>query len=88
MDRNRIVVNFHPFMVSQEVICYVNGGQNKKISWVPLDEVINQINYYCNEYNTIDKIYLCGNTNFVKKFQKDFMTKYANNRIEIAIVEK
>ena len=83
---NTLTINFHPFTVGQEIDVHMNDGITIK-DFAPLDEIINKINMYCSTID-IDKIYLCGNRNFVSKYYNELITNYAYDAKEIHIVEK
>jgi len=83
---NNLIVNFHPFMVLQEIDIYVNGECVKQ-DFVPLDEVTNDINGYCAMYD-VHRINLCGNRDFVMKFKNELITDYDYEAKEINIIER
>lgn len=73
-NNNNLIVNFHPFMIQQEIDVYQDGACVKQ-DFVTIEEVVDKIRFYCSMYD-IPRINLCGNRDFVNKFEKVLRTCY------------
>lgn len=79
---NHIIVDFRPFALEQNIQVYVNG-ECVRTAKVDIGRITDVCYGFCHEYN-IDKIDLCGSTDYLKKFQSELGTKFSENvNIEI-----
>ena len=84
-NKTTIVVGLHPFTREQKVTVY----EDNKIlneAYPILDNLVNVVNGFCSQYN-IDKIYLCGSTDFAIKYKKDMNSKFSIN-VPIEIISE
>lgn len=72
---DHIIVIFHPFEVEQEVMVY-QRGECVKQAHPCLNDVINIVHGLNEQYHA-DRIELCGNPAFVRKYVKDLKTTFA-----------
>ena len=82
---NHIVVDFRPFVMSQNVMVYING-ECKEVVGASLDDVVQVVNALCSKYN-INQVDMCGNTDFLSKYKKELMTTQYGN-INVDIIER
>ena len=81
-----IVVNYRPFTLAQEIFVY--DGKNCVESFqAPIDRISDIVSGLQNRYN-IEQINLCGNQDYLSRFQAELSLKFANSNIEINIVSK
>lgn len=81
-----IVINYRPFTLAQEIFVY--DGKNCIESFqAPIDRISDIVSGLQNRYN-IEQINLCGNQDYLSRFQAELSLKFANSNIEINIVSK
>lgn len=81
-----IIVNYRPFTLAQEIFVY--DGKNCVESFqVPIDRISDIVSGLQNRYN-IEQINLCGNKDYLSRFQAELSLKFANSNVEINIVSK
>lgn len=81
-----IVVNYRPFTLAQEIFVY--DGKNCVESFqAPIDRISDIVSGLQSRYN-IKQINLCGNQDYLSRFQAELSLKFANSNIEINIVSK
>jgi len=85
-NNNNLVVNFHPFMISQEIDVYQNGVCIKQ-DFCTIEEIIDKIYTYCSIYD-IPRINLCGNKDFISKFANELKARYSYGAKEINIIQR
>ena len=81
---NNLIVNFHPFLVKQDILIYQDGACVKQ-DHITIEEVSEKVKEYCKIYN-IDIVNLCGNKLYLNKFMKDIRTKFDNEDMAIMIL--
>ena len=81
---NNLIVNFHPFLVKQDILIYQDGACVKQ-DHVTIEEVVDKVHEYCVKYD-ISVVNLCGNAEFVSRFSRNLHTRFENNNIEIQIL--
>ena len=81
-----IVVNYRPFTLVQEIFVYDNGVCVELLQ-APIDKIPDIISGLQSRYN-IEQINLCGNQDYLSRFQAELSLKFANSNIEINIVPK
>lgn len=81
-----IVVNYRPFTLVQEIFVYDNGVCVELLQ-APIDKIPDIISGLQSRYN-IEQINLCGNQDYLSRFQAELSLKFANSNIEINIVSK
>ena len=81
-----IVVNYRPFTLVQEIFVYDNGVCVELLQ-APIDKIPDIISGLQNRYN-IEQINLCGNQDYLSRFQAELSLKFANSNVEINIVSK
>lgn len=84
---DKIVVNFRPFTITQNVMVFVNG-ECKENAGATLDEMVSVINGLRAKYN-IDEVDLCGSYEFLLKYKTELMTtQYSNNPVNVNIIDR
>ena len=83
---DRILVNYEPFTLKQEIIVYQNGAVSK-ITSATIDEVPSVIKGLCSEYG-IEHIDLCGNDAYLSKFKTQMNTEFDCEPKEIDIIKR
>ena len=81
-----IVVNYRPFTLEQEIFVYDNGVCVELLQ-APIDKIPDTISGLQNRYN-IEQINLCGNQDYLSRFQAELSLKFANSNVKINIVSK
>ena len=81
-----IIVNYRPFTVTQEIFIYDNGVCVELLQ-APIDKIVDIVSGLQSRYN-IEQINLCGNQDYLSRFQAELSLKFANSNIEINIVSK
>ena len=81
-----IVVSYRPFTLVQEIFVYDNGVCVELLQ-APIDKIPDIISGLQSRYN-IEQINLCGNQDYLSRFQAELSLKFANSNIEINIVSK
>ena len=81
-----IIVNYRPFTITQEIFIYDNGACVELLQ-APIDKISDTISGLQNRYN-IEQINLCGNQDYLSRFQAELSLKFANSNVEINIVSK
>ena len=81
-----IVVNYRPFTLVQEIFVYDNGVCVELLQ-APIDKIPDIISGLQSRYN-IEQINLCGNQDYLSRFQAELSLKFANSNVEINIVSK
>ena len=84
-NKTTVVVGLHPFTREQTVTIF-NGKNPIDKAFPTLDNVVDIVNGFCSQYN-IDKIYLCGSTDFAIKYKKDMNSKFSIN-VPIEIISE
>lgn len=83
---NNIIVNFNPFMLEQSVLMYSDGNCIEEIH-SPIDRVTDVVMGLKNKYN-VDRIDLCGNSDYLSRFKAEMNLKFGNNNTQINIYSK
>ena len=81
-----IVVNYRPFTLAQEIFVY-DGKNCVEYAQMPIDKIPDVISSLQNKYN-VEQINLCGNQDYLSRFQAELSLKFANSNVEINIVSK
>lgn len=81
-----IVVNYRPFTLTQEIFVYDNGVCVELLQ-APIDKISDIVSGLQSRYN-IEQINLCGNQDYLSRFQAELSLKFANSNVEINIVSK
>ena len=81
-----IIVNYRPFTITQEIFVYDNGVCVELLQ-TPIDKISDIVSGLQSRYN-IEQINLCGNQDYLSRFQAELSLKFANSNIEINIVSK
>ena len=81
-----IVVNYRPFTLVQEIFVYDNGVCVELLQ-APIDKIPDVVSGLQSRYN-IEQINLCGNQDYLSRFQAELSLKFANSNVEINIVPK
>ena len=81
-----IVVNYRPFTLVQEIFVYDNGVCVELLQ-APIDKIPDIISGLQSRYK-IEQINLCGNQDYLSRFQAELSLKFANSNVEINIVSK
>ena len=81
-----IVVNYRPFTLVQEIFVYDNGVCVELLQ-APIDKIPDIVSGLQSRYN-IEQINLCGNQDYLSRFQAELSLKFANSNVEINIVPK
>ena len=81
-----IIVNYRPFTLVQEIFVYDNGVCVELLQ-APIDKIPDIISGLQSRYN-IEQINLCGNQDYLSRFQAELSLKFANSNVEINIVSK
>ena len=81
-----IIVNYRPFTLAQEIFVY-DGKSCVESLQAPIDEISDIVSGLQSRYN-IEQINLCGNQDYLSKFQAELSLKFANSNVEINIVSK
>ena len=81
-----IVVNYRPFTLVQEIFVYDNGVCVELLQ-APIDKIPDIISGLQSRYN-IEQINLCGNQDYLSRFQAELSLKFANSNVEVNIVSK
>ena len=81
-----IVVNYRPFTLVQEIFVYDNGVCVELLQ-APIDKIPDIISGLQSRYN-IEQINLCGNQDYLSRFQAELSLKFANSNVKINIVSK
>ena len=81
-----IVVNYRPFTLVQEIFVYDNGVCVELLQ-APIDKIVDIVSGLQSRYN-IEQINLCGNQDYLSRFQAELSLKFANSNVEINIVSK
>ena len=81
-----IIVNYRPFTLTQEIFVYDNGVCVELLQ-APIDRIPDIVSGLQSRYN-IEQIHLCGNQDYLSRFQAELSLKFANSNVEINIVSK
>ena len=81
-----IVVNYRPFTLAQEIFVY-DGKKCVESFQAPIDRISDIVSGLQNRYN-IEQINLCGNQDYLSRFQAELSLNFANSNVEINIVSK
>lgn len=81
-----IVINYRPFTLAQEIFVY-DGKSCVESLQAPIDKISDIVSGLQSRYN-IEQINLCGNQDYLSKFQAELSLKFANSNVEINIVSK
>ena len=81
-----IVVNYRPFTLAQEIFVY-DGKNCIESLQAPIDKIPNAVSGLQSRYN-IEQINLCGNQDYLSRFQAELGRKFANSNVEINIISK
>ena len=81
-----IIVNYRPFTIAQEIFIYDNGVCVELLQ-APIDKIVDIVSGLQSRYN-IKQINLCGNQDYLSRFQAELGLKFANSNVEINIVSK
>ena len=81
-----IIVNYRPFTITQEIFIYDNGVCVELLQ-APIDKISDIVSGLQSRYN-IEQINLCGNQDYLSRFQAELSLKFANSNVEINIVSK
>lgn len=81
-----IVVNYRPFTLVQEIFVY-DGKSCVESLQASIDRIPDIVNGLQSRYN-IEQINLCGNQDYLSRFQAELSLKFANSNVEINIVSK
>lgn len=81
-----IVINYRPFTLAQEIFVY-DGKNCVESLQAPIDRISDIVSGLQSRYN-IKQINLCGNKDYLSRFQAELSLKFANSNIEINIVSK
>ena len=81
-----IIVNYRPFTITQEIFIYDNGVCVELLQ-APIDKIVDIVSGLQSRYN-IEQINLCGNQDYLSRFQAELSLKFANSNVEINIVSK
>ena len=81
-----IIVNYRPFTITQEIFIYDNGVCVELLQ-VPIDKISDIVSGLQSRYN-IEQIDLCGNQDYLSRFQAELGLKFANSNVKINIVSK
>ena len=81
-----IIVNYRPFTLAQEIFVY-DGKSCIKSLQAPIDRIPDIVSGLQSRYN-IEQINLCGNQDYLSRFQAELSLKFANSNVEINIVSK
>lgn len=81
-----IIVNFQPFVVEQEILVYTNGECVYQAK-VEIDRVPSVVKGLKNKFN-IDKIDLCGNSQYLSRFKAELGSEFDNDETEITIYQR
>lgn len=81
-----IIVNYRPFTITQEIFIYDNGVCVELLQ-APIDKIPDIVSGLQSRYN-IGQINLCGNQDYLSRFQAELSLKFANSNVEINIVSK
>ena len=81
-----IVVNYRPFTLAQEIFVY-DGKSCVESFQASIDRIPDIVSGLQSRYN-IEQINLCGNQDYLSRFQAELGLKFANSNIEINIVSK
>ena len=81
-----IVVNYSLFTSGQKIYVYDNKKCVESLQ-VPINKISDVIGDLQNRYD-IEQINLCGNQDYLSRFQAELSLKFANSNVEINIVSK
>ena len=81
-----IIVNYRPFTLTQEIFVYDNGVCIELLQ-APIDKIPDTISGLQNRYD-IEQINLCGNQDYLSRFQAELSLKFENSNVKINIVSK
>ena len=81
-----IIINYRPFTLVQEIFVY-NNGVCVELLQAPIDKIPDTVSGLQSRYN-IEQINLCGNQDYLSRFQAELSLKFANSNIKINIVSK
>ena len=81
-----IIVNYRPFTITQEIFIYDNGVCVELLQ-APIDKIVDIVSGLQSRDN-IEQINLCGNQDYLSRFQAELSLKFANSNVEINIVSK
>ena len=81
-----IIVNYRPFTITQEIFVYDNGICVELLQ-TPIDKIPDTVSGLQSRYN-IEQINLCGNQDYLSRFQAELSLKFANSNVEINIISK
>ena len=81
-----IIVNYRPFTLTQEIFVYDNGICVELLQ-APIDRISDIVSGLQSRYN-IEQINLCGNQDYLSRFQAELSLKFANSNVKINIVSK
>ena len=81
-----IIVNYRPFTLAQEIFVY-DGKNCVESLKAPIDRISDIVSGLQSRYN-IEQINLCGNQDYLSRFQAELSLKFANSNVEINIISK
>ena len=81
-----IIVNYRPFTLAQEIFVY-DGKSCVESLQASIDRIPDIVSGLQNRYN-IEQINLCGNQDYLSRFQAELSLKFANSNVEINIISK
>lgn len=81
-----IVVNYRPFTLAQEIFVY-DGKSCIEYASAPIDKIPDVVSGLQSRYN-IEQINLCGNQDYLSRFQAELGLKFANSSVKINIISK
>ena len=79
-----LVINFRPFVLTQQMFVYSEDDQLVSRTEVELDKVVDTVNGLRSQFN-IQKISLYGNQDYLSRFAAELNTNFSNNSVEIEI---
>ena len=81
-----IIVNYRPFTLAQEIFVYDDKSCVESLQ-ASIDGIPDIVSGLQSRYN-IEQINLCGNQDYLSRFQAELSLKFANSNVEINIVSK
>lgn len=79
--KNFVVVNFHPFVIPQDVEVYQNGELVQKLQ-VTVDRVPQVVKGLKSQYQ-IDSVSLVGGTDYLRKYAEELNSDFDYSDIRI-----
>ena len=85
-DRKNMVINFSPFVLDQDVYCYIDGEckEHKKTGLTDLPVLVETMK---KKYD-IHKISLVGSQDYLAKFRDELVDKTTFNQCEVEIITR